>query len=62
MGDGFFKLFFIGCFLLLFTAGAIMFMQMEAESEDQRAIKNYLDTRGRSPVPPSWRSKIGDGI
>ena len=42
MGDTFFKVFFISCFVILGLAGAIMFMQMEKESEDKRQIQRYL--------------------
>jgi hypothetical protein len=62
MGDSFFKVFFISCFVILFLAGAILLMQMENESDDHRAIKRYMESHGRSPVPPSWREKIGKGI
>jgi hypothetical protein len=62
MGNGFFHIFFAGLFLLLFVAGAIMFYQMERETEDQRSINNYMYTRGAAPMPPSWRSKLGKGI
>ncbi|HQH27562.1 MAG TPA: hypothetical protein PLP17_09225 [Oligoflexia bacterium] len=62
MDDSFFKLFFICTFVLIFLAGAIMFFQMEAQSADSRAIKAYVESRGRAPIPPSWRNKIGAGI
>jgi hypothetical protein len=62
MGDGFFKIFFGAMFFLLFVAGGLMFMQMEAESEDQRSIRAYMDSRGKAPLPASWRSKVGEGI
>lgn len=62
MGDAFFKVFFIACFVILFIAGAVMFMQMQQESVDERAVNAYINSRGKAPVPPSWRGKIGDGI
>ncbi len=62
MGDDFFKLFFGGAFLLIVLVGGVMFLQMEAEAEDKRAIKNYLESRGKAPIPRSWRERIGDGI
>ncbi|MCB0325796.1 MAG: hypothetical protein KDD69_19575 [Bdellovibrionales bacterium] len=62
MGDGFFKLFFGGAFLLIVLAGAIMYYQMEAESEDQRAVREYMLSRGKAPLPASWRDKVGEGI
>ena len=39
-----------------------MFLQMEAEVEDRRQIQEYMDSRGKAPLPSSWRSKLGDGI
>ena len=62
MGDSFFKVFFASCFVILFLAGAIMIMQMQNESDDRSAIKRYMDSRGRAPVPSSWRSEVGKGI
>lgn len=62
MGDEFFKLFFGGAFLLIVIAGAVIFLQMEAEAEDKRAIKAYMDTHGKAPLPSSWREKVGSGI
>ncbi len=62
MGDSFFKIFFISCFVLLFLAGGIMFLQFEQESADKREVRAYLDSRGKAPVPRAWRGKIGDGI
>lgn len=52
----------MACFIILFLAGGIMLMQMQQESEDRRAVKAYMDTRGKAPMPKSWRGKIGDGI
>jgi len=62
MGDNFFKLFFGGAFLLIIIVGGVMFLQMEAEAEDKRAIKAYIESRGKAPLPKTWRQKIGDGI
>ncbi len=62
MGDTFFKIFFVCCFAILFLAGAIMFLQMEAATEDKRQIDRYMNSRGKAPLPSSWRDKVGDGI
>lgn len=62
MGDSFFKVFFGACFVILFLAGAIMLMQMEKETEDRREVSAYMSSRGKAPLPKSWRSKLGDGI
>ncbi len=62
MGDSFFKVFFISCFVILFLAGAIMLMQMEQETSDRKAISAYMNSRGKTPLPRSWRSERGKGI
>lgn len=62
MGDAFFKVFFISCFIILFLAGGIMFYQMQAESLDKRQVERYVNSRGKAPVPSAWRGKVGDGI
>ncbi len=62
MGDNFFKIFFGVAFALIFAVGAIMVVQMDQEQDDRRAVKSYLDSKGKAPVPPSWRGKIGNGI
>ena len=62
MGDTFFKVFFIACFAILFFAGAIMFYSMEREAADERQIQRFIDSRGKAPLPRSWRGQVGDGI
>ena len=62
MEDSSFKIFFGAIFVLLFITGMVMFLQMEAETEDRIAVDNYLKSRGKAPIPASWRSKIGEGI
>ena len=62
MGNGFFHIFFAGLFVLLILAGAIMFFQMEKETQDQRAINSYMYSRGATPMPSTWRDQVGKGI
>ncbi|MFN8389167.1 MAG: hypothetical protein U0136_02615 [Bdellovibrionota bacterium] len=62
MGDSFFKVFFLSVFVILFLAGGIMLLQMQTESDDRRAVKRYMESRGKTPIPPSWRSQVGKGI
>lgn len=62
MGDSFFKLFFGSCFVILFIAGLIMFVSMQKETVDRREIKAFVESRGKSPIPRSWRGRIGEGI
>ena len=62
MGDSFFRVFFISCFVLLFLVGLIMFLQMEKQTADSREISAYLESHGKAPIPRAWRGKMGDGI
>ena len=62
MGNGFFHIFFAGLFFLLFAAGAIMYLQMEKETEDNRSINRYMFSRGAAPLPSTWKNKVGKGI
>ena len=62
MGDTFFKIFFISCFVILFIAGAIMLMQMDAETANEMEIRRYMESRGAAPLPRSWRPQVGKGI
>ena len=61
-GDGFFRAFFIAVFIILFLAGAIMFFQLEQESQDKREVSRYLNSKGKTPIPSSWRRDMGKGI
>ena len=62
MGDDFFKIFFIAIFVLLFLVGAVMFLQMEQKTADERAERAYMESRGKTPLPPGWRDQVGSGI
>ncbi len=62
MGDDFFKNFFLIIFGVIIFAGVIMFLQMENRTEDSKQVSNYLKTKGKTPVPYSWRDKMGSGI
>lgn len=61
-GDSFFRVFFIAVFVILFLAGAIMLVRMEQENENRREVTNYLNSKGKTPIPRSWRGKMGKGI
>lgn len=62
MGDTFFKTFFISIFAMMGLVGFLMFLRLEKEVNDSREQKYYLESRGRTAVPHSWRDKIGNGI
>lgn len=61
-GDSFFKTFFIAVFIILFVAGAFMMLQMEKENENRREVSQYMNSRGKTPMPRAWREKVGKGI
>ena len=62
MGDTFFKTFFISMFAILSLVGLLMFLRMEKEVNDSREQSYYLQSRGKTALPSSWRDKIGTGI
>lgn len=62
MGDTFFKTFFISIFAMMGLVGFLMFMRLEKEVNDSREQRYYMESRGRTKVPYSWRDKIGKGI
>ena len=62
MGDNFFKIFFGSLFALLVLIGALMVYTMSKQTADERQIRDYVESRGKKPVPRAWQSKIGDGI
>jgi hypothetical protein len=50
----------IGLFIALGVTGYILVIMQDID--DQKAIKEYMDSRGAAPIPRSWRGKIGEGI
>lgn len=62
MGDTFFKTFFFSMFAVIGLVGLLMFLRMEKEVNDTREQKYYLQSRGRTSIPASWKDKIGKGI
>ena len=62
MDDNFFKMVFAGIFVLIGLVGVFLFFQLEAETDDRRSIKRYMDSKGKAPVPRSWREQMGKGI
>ena len=40
----------------------LLITSMTKDQSDRREIKAYVESRGKAPVPRSWRGKIGDGI
>lgn len=39
-----------------------MLFQMEAEQEDIREVNRYMFSKGKEPMPKSWKSQVGKGI
>ena len=62
MNDNFFTLFFGGIFFVLIVVGALMFVQLETEQENIREVNKYMFSKGKEPLPKSWRNKVGKGI
>lgn len=62
MDDNFFSIFFGSIFLLITVVGALMFLDLEAEQEDIRQVNRYMMSKGKEPLPRSWKSKVGKGI
>ena len=62
MNDNFFSIFFGGIFLLITVVGALMFLDLEAEQENIREVNRYMFSKGKEPLPRSWRDKVGKGI
>lgn len=62
MGDSFFKTFFLAMFAIMGLVGLLMFLRMEKEATDTREQSYYLQSRGKTTIPASWRDKIGTGI
>ena len=49
-------------FGLLTLVGLLMFLRMEKRSNDAREQGLFLQSRGHTEIPASWRDKIGKGI
>lgn len=62
MGDTVFKTFFFGLFAIIGLVGLLSFLHMEKKTSDRRQEIEYIQSRGASKMPSSWRGKIGQGI
>jgi len=62
MGDSFFKIFFFGMFGIIGLVGLITVLHWEKQATDHREQRAFIESRGLSDIPSSWRSKIGKGI
>ena len=49
-------------FAIMGLVGFLMFLHMEKEVNDTREQSYYLQSRGKTAIPASWRDKIGTGI
>ena len=49
-------------FGVLILVGLLMFLKMEKRATDAREQGLYLQSRGQTDIPASWRDKIGKGI
>ena len=39
-----------------------MFIELETEQENIREVNKYMYSKGKEPLPKSWRNKVGKGI
>ena len=62
MGDTFFKTFFLGLFGLLGLVGLLTVMHWNKQATDYKEQKAFIESRGISDIPSSWRKEIGKGI
>ncbi len=62
MDDNFFSLFFGAIFFVLIVVGALMFVQLETEQENIREVNRYMFSKGKEPLPKSWKNQVGKGI
>lgn len=50
----------VASLVLLFGVGIAM--EFSKRNNDEKAIKEYIESRGATRVPRSWSGKIGEGI
>lgn len=62
MGDTFFKTFFLSLFGLLGLVGLLTVMHWDKQASDYKEQKAFIESRGISDIPSSWRKEIGKGI
>ena len=53
---------FMAGFVIFFIIGAVLYIQMDVEQTNEAAVSAFVESRGRTPVPPSWRGLVGKGI
>ena len=53
---------FAGILVLLFIIGAFLVFASTREFDDKKQVNEYIESNGATPIPPSWKNKIGKGI
>jgi len=52
----------LGFVIILVTFAASVALTAAIQYSDEQQIKEFIDSKGATPVPLSWRGKIGKGI
>ncbi len=42
--------------------GLWIYIDITMDMDDADQVKAFIDSRGKGPVPPSWRGEVGKGI
>ena len=58
------KWLYIAFFIFMLLVGGSVLFQERTEARDAKEIKNYVESKGRTPVPSKWRQggDYGKGI
>ncbi len=49
-------------FGFLLVAGFFAYLELAKEQDDGAEVKAYIESRGKTRVPRSWRGEVGKGI
>ena len=52
----------LGLIAFIFITATIYVVIGLSKTEDPAAVKAYIDSRGKKPIPPSIRDEVGKGI
>ena len=42
--------------------GVLFYFEYTHREENRREIQNYMNSRGKTPVPKDWQENMGGGI
>lgn len=52
----------LGFVLVMITFAVSVALTAAIQYSDEKQIQEFIDSKGATPVPMSWRGKIGKGI